>query len=143
MTKRRNRNAPKSGGAQFTKLAGRVNLQSNTLNCDSHHISKIISELRTAGLQLRSTVSDTQLATLPKVLQYLGSRGLGTFEGTAAGYARLATRIKDIKNVWVINIVREDVVGPDGLFHKSMARYIIIGKRKDLAAQGSLDLGTP
>ena len=50
-------------------------------------------------------------------------------------------RIKELKETWEIASLREDVIGPDGLFHKQVARYVLIGKRKDLPpAQQSLDL---
>ena len=132
-------NAPDDGGAQFTKLAGGVKGQTKTLECSSYHINKIVEEIRAVGLQLRSTAGDTQLETLPKLLQHLGPRGLNTYEGVAAGYLRIATRIKDLEGAWVINSFRENVIGPDGLFHKGVARYILVGKRKDMQPQRGLD----
>ena len=61
---------------------------------------------------------------------------------TVMGYLRIATRVKELQETWEIQSLREDVVGPDGLFHKSVARYVLLGKRKDLPpAQQSLDLG--
>ena len=112
--------------------------------CSDDHIKNVVREIQAAGLQLRSTDGDTQLATLPKVLQYLGTRGLNTYEGVALGYLRIATRILDLKESWEIRSLREDVVGPDGLWHKGVARYVMVGKRKDLPpAQPELDLGSP
>jgi hypothetical protein len=116
--------------------------QKKTRNCSTHDINKVVREIREAGLQLRSTATDTQAETLPKVLQYLGARGFGTYEAQAAGYLRIATRIKELKETWDIITLRENVIGPDGLFHRAVGRYVLIGKRKDLPpAQQSLDLG--
>lgn len=105
--------------------------QKKTLNCSDDHINNVVKEIRAAHLQLRSADGDTQLATLPKVLQYLGARGLNTYEGVALGYLRIATRILDLKERWEIRTLREDVVGPDGLWHKGVARYFLVGKRQD------------
>lgn len=105
-----------------------------TRYCGANQTNKLVRELRQAGLQLRSTQSDTQLETLPKVLQYLGPRGINTYEAVAAGYLRIATRIKELKEIWEVDSLREDVIGPDGLFHKGVARYVI-GERKQAPAQ--------
>lgn len=107
----------------------------------ANNIATLVEEIRQAGLQLRGTDADTQQVTLPKVLQYLGARGLNTYEGVALGYLRVATRVKELKDAWDIVTVREDVIGPDGLFHKGVGRYVMLGKRKDLQQQSSLDLG--
>lgn len=116
--------------------------QKRTCYCTTNSINKVVREIRQAGLQLRSTAADTQLETLPKVLHYRGAKGLSTYEAVAAGYLRIATRIKELKETWEIHSLREDVVGPDGLFHKGVARYVLVGKRKNLPpAQQSLDLG--
>ena len=116
--------------------------QKKIINCDQHHINKVVKEIRAAGLHLQSSTGSTQLATLPKVLQYLGPRGLSTPEGTALGYLRLATRVKELKDAWVILTVPENVIGTDGLYHTGVARYIQTGKRGDATnPQGSLDLG--
>ncbi|MBK4739216.1 hypothetical protein [Noviherbaspirillum pedocola] len=107
-------------------------------------IKKVLREIDQKGLRLRSTASDTQLETLPKVLQHFGARGLSTYEGQAAGYLRIATRVKELKATWDIVTLREDVIGPDGLFHKNVGRYVLLGKRKDLPPaqeQQPLDLG--
>ena len=137
-----NKNASTLGGVQFTKLAGGVKRQTKPLECGADHINKVVTEIQTAGLQLRNSAGNTQLETLPKLLQHLGPRGLNTYEGVAAGYLRIATRIKDLENVWLIHSLRENVIGPDGLFHKGVARYVLIGKRKNLPlAQQPLDLG--
>lgn len=124
-----------AGGPQATE-------QKKTQWCDQQSINKKLEEIRLAGLRLRSTSGDTQLATLPKVLSYFGPSGLNTYEAVAAGYARVATRVKELKDVYVIDSVREDVIGPDGMFHKGVARYILRGKRKDMQPiQQPLDLG--
>lgn len=118
--------------------------QRKKLFCGDDHIKNVVREIHAVGLQLRSSDGDTQLATLPKVLQYLGPRGLSTYEGVALGYLRLATRIKELKEVWEIHTVREDVQGPDNLWHVGIARYILTGKKKDLIpVQPELDLRSP
>lgn len=110
--------------------------------CGENNIKDVVREVHSVGLKLRSTDGDTQLATLPKVLQYLGARGLNTYEGVALGYLRIATRIKELKEIWEIQTVREDVIGPDDLFHVGVARYIITGKKKQAEpVQPDLGLG--
>lgn len=143
MSNRKKKNASGQAGVSVVGGQAKATKQKKAIYCGAHHIKKKMQEIRRAGLQLRSTASDTQAETLPKVLQYFGSRGVNTFEGQAAGYLRIATRIKKLKEIWEIASLREDVIGPDGLFHKSVARYVLLGKRKDLPpAQQSLDLGT-
>lgn len=133
---------PALGGASVTKLAGDVTGQPKTLDCGADHINKKLEEIRLAGLRLRSTSGDTQLATLPKVLEHFGAAGLNTYEAVAAGYLRVATRVKELKETYVINSVRENVIGPDGMFHINVARYILIGKRRHIEPiQQPLDLG--
>lgn len=85
-----------------------------------------------AGVSLRSADSRSQLDTLRRALEFRGARGLSTYEGTAAGYLRLATRVKELKSQWDIYTLREDVIGPDGLLHKGVARYVLFGRRQDL-----------
>ena len=138
------RNAPNMSGrgAKHTELGGGVDGKSNVLNCSANHIKKVVGGIAKEGLALRSTTGATQLATLPKVLQYLGPIGLNTYEGTSAGYLRIATRIKELKEAWEIHTLREDVIGPDGLFHKGVARYVLTGRRSNIVEpQGNLDLG--
>lgn len=106
-------------------------------NLYPYSISAIVKELRAQGLALRSTATDTQLNTLPKVLQYLGERGFSTYEAQAAGYLRIATRIKELKDAWDIITEREDVIGPDGLMHRGVGRYKLLGKKQS----PQLDLG--
>ena len=137
-------NASIPGGAHITKLAGSVNGQ-NVFNCNPDHISKVCSDLHINGCGLGSTQAATQVSTLLKALSYLGPRGLNTYEGTAAGYARLATRIQDLEDAgWLIASLRENLIGPDGLYHAGVARYVLIGRRADMVdSQGSLDLWEP
>lgn len=128
-----------SGEAAGVGVAGggeaKATAQRKRINCDADHIKNVVQEIRAVGLQLRSTDGDTQLATLPKVLQYLGNRGLNTYEGVALGYLRIATRIRDLKDDgWQIGCLREDVVGPDGLWHKGVARYYLLSQFKKSAA---------
>jgi len=144
MADRKMKNATAKGGASHVGGGGQAptTKQKKTYDCGADHIRYVVNEIQWAGLQLRSTAGDTQLTTLPKVLEYFGARGLSTYEGQAAGYLRIATRIKELKETWEIISLREDVIGPDGLFHKGVARYVLIGKRKDLPpAQEQLDLG--
>lgn len=137
-----NETASNIGGDHVNQAGGpRATKQKKTHYSDHHSINNVLAEIRAAGLRLSNTSGDTQIATLPKVLAHFGPRGLSTYEGVAAGYLRIATRVKELKETWVINTLREDVIGPDGLFHKRVARYILIGKRKDVEAQRVLDLG--
>jgi hypothetical protein len=142
MTNSEMKNASGQAGVSVAGREAKATKQNNILVCDTKHINKKCRRLAANGLALRSTASDTQHATLPRVLQFLGAEGLNTYEGTAAGYLRIATRIKELRETWEIHSLREDVFGPDGLFHKGVARYVLIGKRNDAQnQQGSLDLG--
>jgi hypothetical protein len=137
-----NKNASVEAGVRVAGVEAKTTKQKRTRYCSANSINKVVREIRKAGLQLRSTSGDTQLETLPKVLQHRGARGLNTYEGVAAGYLRIATRVKELKETWEIQSLREDIVGPDGMWHKGVARYVLIGKRKNLPpAQQSLDLG--
>lgn len=96
-------------------------------NCSAHHISMLVQELHNAGVALAGTSGQLQNATLRKALVYLGPRGLGTYEGAAAGYPRLAARIRDLRSAgWRILSRRENLIGPDGLHHERVARYILL-----------------
>jgi hypothetical protein len=142
MSNRKMKNASGQAGVSVVGGQAKATKQKKAIYCGSNHIKKRMQEIRRAGLQLRSTAADTQSETLPKVLQYFGARGFSTYEAQAAGYLRIATRIKELKETWEIASLREDVIGPDGLFHKQVARYVLLGKRKDLPpAQSSLNLG--
>lgn len=146
MANRKLKNATPRGGASCVNGGGQAPMtkQKKARYCGTNHINKIVREIQRAGLQLRSTATDTQIETLPKVLQHFGERGLSTYEGQAAGYLRIATRIMELRDTWDIASLREDVIGPDGLLHKGVARYVLIGKRKDLPpVQEQLDLGAP
>lgn len=144
ITSPRNEKATGQGGFSKFAAGGQAGAtrQKKTRYSRTNDINKVLREIRKASLQLRSTGTDTQSETLLKVLQYFGARGLSTYEGQAAGYLRIATRVMELKETWHIVTLREDVIGPDGLLHKSVARYVLIGKRKELPpAQQSLDLG--
>lgn len=143
MSKRTNKNASTVGGAHVDQAGGpKATGQSKVLNCSSQNITAVCEELAQNGIALRDASGSTQLDTLRRVLEFRGARGLNTYEGTAAGYLRLATRVKELKDRWDIHALREDVIGPDGLLHKGVARYVLLGRRQDLqAAQGSLNLG--
>jgi hypothetical protein len=136
-------NATGQGGACNVEGGqAKATKQKKAFNCGAHHINKVVREIQHAGLQLRSAAGDTQLATLPKVLEHLGTRGANTYELVALGYLRAATRVKDLEDRYQIVSLREDVVGPDGLLHKGVARYVLLGQKKTTAAaQGQLELG--
>lgn len=130
-------------GARVIQAGGPVvtGQKKKALLCGANHISKFVCEIESVGLQLRSASGHTQLATLPKVLEYLGARGANTYELVALGFLRAATRIKDLEDRYAIASLREDVIGPDGLLHKRVARYVLLGPRKDLVRpQGQLEL---
>ena len=86
-------NAPGEGGAGFDRAGGPAPTQ-KIVDCGAENITSVCQELRAAGVSLRSADGRTQLETLRRALEYRGSRGLNTYEGTAAGYMRLATRVK-------------------------------------------------
>lgn len=136
-------NEKATGQGGFSKVGGgqAKTKHKRVFHCNAQHISNFCQNLAKNGLALRSTAADTQLETLPKVLQFLGTTGLNTYEGTAASYLRTATRIKELKETWEIHSLREDVIGPDGLYHRNVARYVLIGKKKQLLPpQMSFDL---
>lgn len=141
MSKSKKQSAPEGA---LVNQAGRpvVTGQNKIFDCSGENITAVCDELARNGVALQNSSGVTQRETLQLALQYRGSRGLNTYEGTAAGYMRLATRVKELKDTWDIYALKEDVVGPDGLLHKNVARYVLLGRRKDLqAAQGSLNLG--
>lgn len=100
--------------------------------CSAENITNVCEELRAAGVSLRAADGRTQVETLCRALQHRGARGLNTYEGTAAGYLRLACRVRELKEKWDIYTLREDVIGPDGLVHRGVARYVLFGRRQDL-----------
>lgn len=140
MTNQKNRARGRAG----SNVAGReakATGQNKTFKCSTHHISRLVRELYENNVGLRSTSADTQGLTLLRALKYLGERGLNTYEGTAAGYARLATRIQELEaDGWLIDSDRENVIGPDRLFHRGIARYILRGRLLDMQGP-QLDLG--
>ncbi len=137
-------NALGEEGAVFDRAGGPASTH-KIVDCGAENITTVCQELRAAGVGLRSADGRTQLETLRRALEYRGSRGLNTYEGTAAGYLRLATRVKELKETWNIYALKEDVIGPDGLLHKGVARYVLLGRRQDLSkaapAQGQLGGG--
>lgn len=140
-----NSHSPKSPKKKVAPSQGKATSKNSVVKqITAKHISKVCDEIVANGLALHNATGATQLETLRKVLMYFGPRGINTYEGTAAGYARLATRIKELKEAWDIRTLRENVVGPDGLYHARIGRYVLIGRRADFAnPQGSLDLGEP
>lgn len=126
---RRNDNATGQGGVGIAGGQAKAMGQNKVLNCNAEHITRLVKELHDHGVGLRNSSGETQLSTLPKALAYLGDRGLNTYEGTGAGYARIATRIQDLEaDGWIIESRRENVIGPDSLFHRGVARYILVGR---------------
>lgn len=130
-------------GGFSNDLGGEAKSQNKLFECSADHISKVIRELQDNGVGLQGTSGATQIVTLRRALEFRGARGLNTYEGTAAGYARLATRIFDLEDAgWLINSFRENLIGPDGLYHGGIARYVLIGKRAEVQCpQSSLELG--
>jgi len=125
-------NAPGRGSASSDQAGEPTAAARRVVDCGHENITSVCQELRTAGVELRAADGRTQLETLRRALEYRGARGLNTYEGTAAGYLRFATRIFDLKEQWDIYTLKEDVIGPDGLLHKGLARYVLLGRRKDL-----------
>lgn len=141
MSKPKKQNAPR-GRVPLSRLAGGEGAYNKVFKCSADDIAKVVRELSEQGLALGNASGSTQLDTLPKALKHRGPRGLSTYEAVAAGYLRIATRIKELKATWQILTLRESYVGPDGLFHSGVARYVLIGRLdKRNEAQGSLDLG--
>jgi hypothetical protein len=111
------------------------------IDCGSENITSVCEELRAAGVSLRAADGRTQRETLLRALQHRGSRGLNSYEGIAAGYMRIATRIKELKETWDIYTLREDVTGPDGLVHRGVARYVLMGRRQDIPPSAKTGIG--
>jgi hypothetical protein len=137
---KKNNARSEAGKVSNPKLAGGGMAKKKVLRYSNHSINKVAREIRAAGLELRNASGTTQLATLLKVLQLRGRKGLSTPEGTALGYLRLATRIIELRETWEILTLPENVIGTDGLYHKGVARYVFVGRRKDTGSP-QLDLG--
>ena len=135
----------KARGRAGSNVAGReakATGQNKIFRCGVQHTSKLRRELYGQGLALRSVTGVSQRATLLRVLQYLGDRGINTIEGVGCGFYRIATRVHELEeNGWLIESRRERVLGADGLAHDGIARYVLRGRRVDMPnAQGALDL---
>jgi hypothetical protein len=146
MPKLTKRNTSTAGGAHVNQAGGPVVTGQNKIfDCSGENITAVCDELARNGVALQNASGATQRETLRLALEYRGPRGLNTYEGTAAGYMRLATRVKELKDTWDIYALKEDVVGPDGLLHRGVARYVLLGRRQDLCnpapAQAQLALG--
>lgn len=131
MSKRRKNKTRTDAGlnVELSRPAQSTELSGNSV-CDADHISKLIRDLYKNGVGLKSSSKISQRTTLLRALQFRGVLGLNTFEGTAAGYCRLATRIHELQGAgWDIVSLRETVVGPDNLIHKKIARYVLIGMK--------------
>lgn len=132
MTGPHKENAPDHVSACSNQAGGPTAITQKVIDCGFKNITTVCRELRAAGVDLRAADGRTQLETLRLALEYRGARGLNTYEGTAAGYLRFATRIFELKEQWYIFTLKEDVIGPDGLLHKGVARYVLLGRRQDL-----------
>lgn len=142
MSRSSKQNAPGKGRVSLSRLAGGESAQSKVIQCSADDIAKVVRELSERGLALGNASGATQLDTLPKALSHRGPRGLSTYEAVAAGYLRIATRIKELKSTWDILTLRESYVGPDGLFHAGVARYVLIGRiDRSKKAQSAFDFG--
>lgn len=135
----------KARGRAGSNVAGReakATRQNKIFRCGVQHTSKLRRELYAQGLALRSVTGISQCATLLRVLQYLGDRGINTIEGVGCGFYRIATRVQELEESgWLIESRRERVLGADGLTHDGIARYVLRGRRVDMPdAQGALDL---
>jgi hypothetical protein len=96
---------------------------------DKAACDRLRAEIEAAGLALDSSAGDRQLQMLPLVLRHLGRRGLATLEGQALGYMRIATRISDIREGgYRVHRGQEDVIADDGVLHRNMARYFLLGE---------------
>ena len=138
MTNKKN----KAHGRAGSNVAGReakATRKNKIFRCGVQHTSKLRRELYGQGLALRSVTGISQRATLLRVLQYLGDRGINTIEGVGCGFYRIATRVQELEeNGWLIESRRERVLGADGLVHEGIAKYALKGRRAD--PQGALDL---
>ncbi|WP_151635997.1 hypothetical protein [Noviherbaspirillum aerium] len=143
MRKPRKSKSPRLEGLKPTKLAGGVGTNKNVVDCSANTISKVVKELYDNGFVLLHSSGEAQFSTLPKALAYRGDRGLNTYEAMAAEFAQLATHFQDLEaDGWLIDSLRVNVIGPGELSHANVARYVLVGRRVDLAApQGTLDLG--
>jgi len=135
MTKFSKANASTSGGAHVSQAGEPETGPNKIFDCSGENIAAVCDELARNGVALRNASGTTQRETLRLALQYRGARGLNTYEGTAAGYMRMATRVKELKETWDIRALREDVIGPDGLLHKGVARYVLLCRRQDLVTK--------
>lgn len=108
--------------------------QCKIFDCSLQNITAVCEELSRNGIALQNASGAAQREVLLRALQFRGSKGINTFEGTAAGFLRTATRVLEIKRAWNIYTLREDVIGPDGLLHKGIARYVLMGRRQDVPA---------
>lgn len=122
----KNKAATLSGAARSTNFSPEF----ISKKASAQQYLELRQELTDAGIKVNSTESDSQLLRLGAVLEYLGSRGLNTYEGeVAGGFARIATRIHNLReDGWQIQTARETAAGPDGLMHIGVARYFLISK---------------
>ena len=138
-------NASGCGGVQVTELAGGVTvIPKDAFDRSNEHITKLRNEIAASGLSLKDTSGQTQCDTLLRVLQHRGAKGINTPEGVGLGYLRIATRVQELEERgWLIASYRERIIGADGLAHKGIARYCLLGRAVESTtpAQSALDLG--
>ena len=73
--------------------------KNNIVNCGVHRLNTIRNELARNGLSLSDVSAQNQQKTLFRTLEYLGARGINTPEGEACGYLKIASRIKELKEI--------------------------------------------
>lgn len=140
MGRKRIKKTRRKAGFNAAGRDAKATKQSGISDCNSKHISKLVQELHDNGFRLKNTTAVEQRRTLLLVLQYLGARGLNTFEGTALGLLRMATRVFELRQDWNIDDIRRPTIGPDGYLHMRVARYHFKGP-KNVCPQLELPLG--
>ncbi len=130
-------------GALVNQAGGpAVTGKNKIFDCSGESITAVCDELARNGVALQNATGFTQCETLRLALEYRGPRGLNTYEGAAAGYLRIAARVRELKENWNIFTRTEDVIGPDQLLHKRVARYVLLGKRNN-ASTVPIEYGEP
>lgn len=131
------------GGDKSAQPAASAKRKTRVFRCGVQHTSKLRRELSAAGLALGDASGRTQRETLLRVLQHLGARGINTPEAVGVGFYRVATRIQELEaDGWRIASLRERLVGADGLEHRGIARYVLLGRGAHRSPQLALNLET-
>jgi hypothetical protein len=121
-----------------------LNFKGKIVICSLEYIARLCQFFKAVSILPSVTKTNTQRICLLKILQLRGEAGLSTPEGLGCGFARLATRIYELRSSgWQIETVYENAIYPDGLLHLRTARYIFRGRCADLhQTQTSFDFGT-